>query len=66
VCCKLVAQVTSTLHNRYEVAGNLEIEQLQMQSLPVERFADYELQVVRVRSTSTIEVRSIIYTTPQG
>jgi hypothetical protein len=29
---------------------------LHLQPLPVERFADYEPLVVRVRSTSTIEV----------
>jgi hypothetical protein len=61
---QLVAQVTSTLNSRYEVAGNLEIERLHLQPLPVERFADYEPQVVRVRSTSTIEVRSITYSVP--
>jgi hypothetical protein len=30
----------------------------------VERFADYEPRVVRVRSTSTIEVRSVTYSVP--
>jgi hypothetical protein len=61
---QLVAQVTSTLNSRTEVAGNLEIERLHLQPLPVERFADYEPQVVRLRSTSTIEVRSITYSVP--
>jgi len=61
---QLVAQVTSTLNSRYEVAGRLEIEQLHLQPLPVERFADYEPLVARVRSTSTIEVRSVTYSVP--
>jgi hypothetical protein len=61
---QLVAQVTATLNSRHEVAGNLAIEQLHLQPLPVERFADYEPVAVRVRSTSTIEVRSVIYSVP--
>jgi hypothetical protein len=61
---QLVSQVTNTLNSRHEVAGRLEIERLHLQPLPVERFADYEPQVVRVRSTSTIEVRSITYSVP--
>jgi hypothetical protein len=32
--------------------------------LPAFRFADYELLTVRVRSTSTIEVRQVIYSVP--
>jgi len=35
-----------------------------LQPLPVERFADYEPLVVRVRSTGTIEVRSVTYSVP--
>ena len=61
---QLVAQVSATLNSRYEVAGRLEIEQLHLQPLPVERFADYEPLVARVRSTSTIEVRSVTYSVP--
>jgi len=61
---QLVAQVTNTLNSRHEVAGRLEIERLHLQPLPVERFADYEPVVLRVRSTSTIEVRSITYSVP--
>ena len=61
---QLVSQVTNTLNSRHEVAGRLEIERLHLQPLPVERFADYEPVVVRVRSTSTIEVRSITYSVP--
>jgi hypothetical protein len=61
---QLVAQVTATLNSRHEVAGKLEIERLHLQPLPVERFADYEPLVVRVRSTSTIEVRSVTYSVP--
>lgn len=58
---QLVAQVTATLNGRYEVKERLEIEQLHLLPLPVERFVDYEPLVVRVRITSTIEVRSITY-----
>jgi hypothetical protein len=61
---RLVSQVTNTLSSRHEVAGRLEIERLHLQPLPVDRFADYEPVVVRVRSTSTIEVRSITYSVP--
>jgi len=61
---QLVAQVTNTLNSRYRVQGNLEIEQLHLQPLPVERFGDYEPVVARVRSTSTIEVRSVTYSVP--
>jgi hypothetical protein len=61
---QLVAQVNDTLNGRYEVQGRLEIERLHLQPLPVERFADYDPLVVRVRSTSTIEVRSVTYSVP--
>jgi hypothetical protein len=61
---QLVAQVTATLNDRYEVSGKLAIERLHLQPLPVERFADYEPVVARVRSTSTIEVRSVTYSVP--
>lgn len=60
----LVTQVNDTLNGRYEVKGRLEIERLHLQPLPVERFADYDPLVVRVRSTSTIEVRSVTYSVP--
>jgi hypothetical protein len=61
---QLVAQVTATLNSRYEVVGRLEIERLHLQPLPVTRFADYDTLVVRVRSTSTIEVRQVTYSVP--
>ena len=61
---QMVAQVSATLNNRDEVKGRLEIEQLHLQPLPIERFADYEPLVVRVRSTSTIEVRQVTYSVP--
>ena len=61
---QLVAQVTATINSRYQVQGNLEIERLHLQPLPVERFTDYEPVVARVRSTSTIEVRSVTYSVP--
>jgi len=61
---QLAAQVSATLNSRYEVAARLEIERLHLQPLPVERFADYDPLTVRVRSTSTIEVRSVTYSVP--
>jgi hypothetical protein len=61
---QLVAQVSASLNNRAEVEGKLAIERLHLQLLPVERFADYEPVVARVRSTSTIEVRSVTYSVP--
>jgi len=61
---QLVALVSASLNNRAEVEGKLAIERLHLQPLPVERFADYEPVVARVRSTSTIEVRSVTYSVP--
>ncbi len=61
---QLVARVSATLNSRTEVKGRLEIEQLHLQPLPIERFADYDPLVARVRSTSTIEVRSVTYSVP--
>jgi hypothetical protein len=61
---QLVAQVTASLNGRDSVQQKLAIELLHLQPLPVERFADYEPQVVRVRSTSTVEVRSVTYSVP--
>ena len=61
---QLVAHVTASFNSRYEVKGRLEIERLHLQPLPVERFADYDPLTVRVRSTSTIEVRSVTYSVP--
>ncbi len=61
---QLVAQVTSSLNNRASVQQKLVIERLHLRPVPVVRFADYEPLVVRVRSTSTIEVRSVTYSVP--
>lgn len=61
---QLVSQVNADLNNRPSVQGKLEIERLHLRPLPVERFADYEPVVARVRSTSTIEVRSVTYSVP--
>jgi len=60
----LVTQVNDTLNARTEVKGRLEIERLHLQPLPVERFADYDPLVARVRSTGTIEVRSVTDSVP--
>ena len=61
---QLVAQVTTTLNGRPSVQEKLAIERLHLRPLPVERFADYEPLVARVRSTSTIEVRQVTYSVP--
>lgn len=61
---QLVLQVSADLNNRPSVQQKLEIERLNLRPLPVERFADYEPVVARVRSTSTIEVRSVTYSVP--
>ncbi len=61
---QLVAQVSADLNNRPSVQQKLAIEQLHLRPLPVERFADYEPVVATVRSTSTIEVRSVTYSVP--
>jgi hypothetical protein len=61
---QLVAQVTDGLNSRMSVQEKLPIERLHLLPLPVERFADYEPLVVRVRSTSTIEVRQVTYSVP--
>jgi hypothetical protein len=46
------------------VQQKLAIERLHLRPLPVERFADYEPVVATVRSTSTIELRSVTYSVP--
>ena len=61
---QLVAQVTTGFNDRPSVQEKLAIERLHLRPLPVERFADYEPLVARVRSTSTIEVRSVTYSVP--
>jgi hypothetical protein len=61
---QLVGQVSASLNGRDSVQQKLAIERLHLRPLPVERFADYEPQVVRVRSTSTITVRSVTYSVP--
>ncbi|QEY32370.1 hypothetical protein EVJ50_09225 [Synechococcus sp. RSCCF101] len=61
---QLVLQVSADLNNRPSVLQKLEIERLHLRPLPVERFADYDPVVAQVRSTSTIEVRSVTYSVP--
>ena len=61
---QLVGQVSDDLNGRDTVQQKLQIERLHLQPLPVERFADYEPLVARVRSTSTIEVRQVTYSVP--
>jgi hypothetical protein len=61
---QLVAQVNADLNTRPSVRQKLAIERLHLRPLPVERFADYEPVVATVRSTSTIELRSVTYSVP--
>ena len=61
---ELVAQVNADLNNRESVQQKLAIERLHLRPLPVERFTDYDPVLARVRSTSTIEVRSVTYSVP--
>lgn len=59
---ELLSEVFSALNAPCQRRYELELEHLA--ALPAFRFADYELLTVRVRSTSTIEVRQVIYSVP--
>jgi hypothetical protein len=59
---ELLAEVFSALNAPRQRRYEQELEQLAR--LPAFRFADYERLTVRVRSTSTIEVRQAIYSVP--
>ena len=61
---QLVAQVSEGLNGRASVKEKLSIERLALAPLPVNRFADYEPLVARVRSTGTIQVRQVTYSVP--
>lgn len=55
----LVSLVTDSLDERSDITVRLAIGLLHMHTVSVQRFVDYEPLVVRVRSTSTIEVHSL-------
>jgi len=59
---ELLAEVFSALNAPRQRRYEQELEQLR--PLPAFRFADYELLSARVRSTSTIEIRQVIYSVP--
>jgi hypothetical protein len=59
---ELLAEVFSALNAPRQRRYEQELEHLM--ALPAFRFADYELLTARVRSTSTIEVRQVIYSVP--
>lgn len=59
---ELVTEVFSALNAPRQRRYEQELETLS--PLPAFRFADYELLTVRVRSTSTIEVRQVAYSVP--
>jgi len=59
---ELLAEVFSALNAPRQRRHEQELERLA--PLPAFRFADYELLTVRVRSTSTIEVRQVVYSVP--
>jgi hypothetical protein len=54
-----VSLVTDSLDERSDITVRLAIGLLHMHTVSVQRFVDYEPLVVRVRSTSTIEVHSL-------
>jgi hypothetical protein len=57
-----VAEVTGQ-YNRPRLV-RLEKEREALRALPAFRFADYEIEQLKVRSTSTIEVRRVVYSLP--
>jgi len=57
-----VAEVTAQ-YNRPRM-GRLEQERTALRSLPAYRFADYDIEQLKVRRTSTIEVRRVVYSLP--
>jgi hypothetical protein len=59
---ELLSEVFSALNASRQRRYEQELEQLA--TLPAFRFADYELLTVRVRSSSTIEVRQVVYSVP--
>lgn len=59
---ELLTEVFSALNAPRQRRYEQELEHLM--ALPAFRFADYELLSVRVRSTSTIEVRQVVYSVP--
>lgn len=59
---ELLSEVFSALNAPRQRRYELELEHLA--PLPAFRFTDYERLTVRVRSTSTIEVRQVIYSVP--
>jgi len=59
---ELLAEVFAALNAPRQRRYELELAQLG--ALPAYRFADYDLLTVRVRSTSTIEVRQVVYSVP--
>ena len=61
---ELVGQVSTGLNGRASVQEKLSIERLALAPLPVNRFADYEPLVARVRATGTIQVRQVTYSVP--
>ena len=54
-----MSQFTDSLDDRSEITVRLAIGLLHMQPVTVQRFVDKEPLVVRVPSTSTIEVSSL-------
>jgi hypothetical protein len=61
---QLVSRVSEGLNGRASVREKLSIERLALAPLPVDRFADYEPLVARVRATGTIQVRQVTYSVP--
>jgi hypothetical protein len=59
---RVVDEVIASLNRLHQ--GQLELERVHLQPLPAQRYSEYQVLWTAVSSTSTIEVRCILYTVP--
>ncbi|MBU0944154.1 MAG: hypothetical protein KJ804_08835 [Proteobacteria bacterium] len=59
---EFLAEIVHDINARKQ--DKIEEERLHLQSLPLQRTADYTEQVVRVSTSSTIQVKRVLYTVP--
>lgn len=59
---QLVDEVIASLNRLHQ--GPMELERAHLQPLPVERYSEYQVIWTTVSSTSTIDIRCILYTVP--
>jgi len=59
---KFVAKIVATINS--QKADKVEEERRALQDLPLQRTADYTEKVVRVSTSSTIQVKRVLYTVP--